>query len=210
MKTVCWLLLVFFGTTQAPCQVLDPPNTPDRVIQQTEGSKLKYFSSVDAGVYKGSRPKSDADYRFLQSLHVKYIVDLQFLPFMSLPEKRKAKKYGITLITGTMNASPISPSEKQVNKVLAMLVNEQYHPVYFHCKLGRDRTAIIAALYKMYFLGMPPQEAKQYLRQAGYGFKYGWLRSGLTRYLKNHPTPPPGLLPNTAATSTTQPSSVQF
>ena len=191
MKTAYWLLFVFLGATQAPCQVLDPSNTPDRVIQQTDGSKLKYFSSVDDGVYKGSRPKSDADYRFLQSLHVKYIVDLQFLPLMSLSEKRKAKKYGITLITGSMNASPISPSEKHVNKILAILVNEQYHPVYFHCKLGRDRTAIIAALYKMYFLGMPPQEAKEYLRQSGYGFKYGWLRSGLTRYLKNHPTPPP-------------------
>ena len=148
---------------------------------------------VDDGVYKGSRPKSDADYRFLQSLHVKYIVNLHVLPFMGRLEKRKAKKYGITMITGRMNASPISPSEKHVNEILAIVRNERYHPVYFHCKLGRDRTIVIAALYKMYFLGMPPQEAEQYLRQSGYGFKYGWLRSGLTRYLKNHPTPPPGL-----------------
>jgi len=195
VKTAYWLLPVFFGTTYASCQVLDRLNPADQVIQQTEGSKLKYFGAVDDGVYKGSRPKSDADFRFLQSLHVKYIVDLQVLPLMSLSEKRKAKKYGITLITGTMNASPIAPSEKNVNKILAILADERYHPVYFHCKLGRDRTAVIAALYKMYFLGMAPQEAKQYLRQAGYGFKYGWLRSGLTRYLKNHPTPPPQFLP---------------
>ena len=181
VRPLLWVLLVCLGAVHAPCQILT----------QTAGSKLKHFSMVDDGVYKGSRPKSDADYRFLQSLHIKYIVNLHVLPFMGIPEKRKAKKYGITVITGRMNASPISPSEKHVNKILATLRDERYHPVYFHCKLGRDRTSIIAALYKMYFLGMPPQEAKQYLRQAGYGFKFGWLRSGLTRYLKNHPTPPP-------------------
>ena len=60
---------------------------------------------------------------------MRYIVDLQVLPLMSLPEKRKAKKYGITVITGTMNASPISPSEKHVTKILAILGNERYHPV---------------------------------------------------------------------------------
>ena len=210
MKPTLWVLLVCFGAVHAPCQALPSIDTPDPALQQTAGSKLKHFGMVDDGVYKGSRPKSDADYRFLQSLHVKYIVNLHVLPFMGRLEKRKAKKYGITMITGRMNASPISPSEKHVNEILAIVRNERYHPVYFHCKLGRDRTIVIAALYKMYFLGMPPQEAKQYLRQAGYGFKYGWLRSGLTRYLKNHPSRPPDLLLNTAAISVPQPSAAQF
>ena len=157
------------------------------------GSTLKHFGSVDTGVYKGSRPKNDADYQFLQSLHVKYIVDLQVLPFLTRPEQRKAKKYGITVIPATMNASPPSPSEKHVDQVLSTLRDGRYHPVYFHCKLGRDRTAVIAALYKMYFRGMSEPEAMQYLHDIGYGFKFGWLRSGLTRYLRNHPTPPASL-----------------
>ena len=33
----------------------------------------------------------------------------------------------------------------------------------------------------------------QYLHDIGYGFKFGWLRSGLTRYLRDHPTPPAAL-----------------
>ena len=65
-------LLLFLGAAHALCQ--DPA---------AAGSTLKYFSSVDDGVYKGSKPKSDADYRFLQSLHVKYIVDLQILPLLT-------------------------------------------------------------------------------------------------------------------------------
>lgn len=166
-------------------------DTPDPAAV---GSKLKYFGLVDDGVYKGSAPTSDADYRLLQSLHVRYIVDLQILPWRSPLEQRKAKLYGITVLPGNMNASPFPPSEKHIAKILAILRDERYHPVYFHCRLGRDRTSVIAALYKMYFLGMPPQEAMQYLRELGYGFKYGWLRSGLTRYVKTHPTPPANLL----------------
>lgn len=189
-------LLVLAGIVQASSQAA---TSDSDFVSQTAaaGSSLKHFGSIDEGVYKGSRPKSDADYRFLQSLHIKYIVDLQVIPLLTRLEQRKAKKYGITVIPGIMNASPFSPSEKHIDKILAILRDERHHPIYFHCKFGRDRTAIIAALYQMYFLGMSPQEADQYLHDSGYAFKFGWLRSGLTRYLKNHPNPPVAL--NSAA-----------
>lgn len=188
-------ILAVFAAANAPCQVNNAVATAEAVGEPAAaGAKLKHFSKLDDGVYKGSRPKGDADYQYLQSLHVKYIVDLQVIPLLTVLEKRKAKKYGITLIPGIMNASPISPSEKHVDKILAILHDDRYHPVYFHCKFGRDRTNIIAALYKMYFLGMPPEDATQYLRDSGYGFKFGWLRSGLTRYVRKHPTAPPQLV----------------
>jgi protein tyrosine/serine phosphatase len=186
-------MVFFLGALSAPSQVVAAADTSVRE-PAAAGSKLKHFARVDVGVYKGSRPKSDADYRFLQSLHVRYIVDLQVFPFMSFLEKHKAKQYGITVFPGIMNASPLSPSEKHIDAILAILRDERYHPVYFHCRFGRDRTNVIAALYKIYFLGMSPQDATQYLHQAGYGFKFGWLRSGLTRYIKKHPTPPPALV----------------
>src|SRR5712671_5316921 len=114
--------LLFLGVTRAPCQISAAVETSHLASLPTAaGSKLKYFEAVDDGVYKGSKPKSDADYRFLQSLHVKYIVDLQFLPLLTRLEQRKARKYGITLIPGIMNASPFSPSEKHVDKILAIL-----------------------------------------------------------------------------------------
>ncbi len=185
--------LLIFGVTLSPGQMPTGTDTPDLSRKQTPaGTTLVHFSRVDAGVYKGSKPKSDADYRFLQSLHIKYIVDLQVIPLAYRLEKRKAKRYGIVLIPGRMNASPVSPSEEHIETILAVLRDKRYHPVYFHCALGRDRTSLIAALYKMYFLGMPPQNALRYLHESGY--KDGWVRGGLKRYLERHPTPPPALL----------------
>src|SRR5260370_34662703 len=63
--------------------------------QTRAGTTLVRFGQVDEGVYKGSKPRTDADFRFLQSRHVKYIVNLQFLPFLDLSERRQAKRYGM-------------------------------------------------------------------------------------------------------------------
>jgi protein-tyrosine phosphatase len=190
MKTlVATLLPVLLWPCPLPSQVADSRHTPDSSRAQTAaGTTLVHFAQVDDGVYKGSRPKSNADFEFLQSLHIKYIVDLQFLPFLHWSERKKAKQYGIVFIPARMNASIISPSQKHVESIMAILRDSRYRPVYFHCALGRDRTSLIATLYKMYFLGMSQPDAWRYLHESGY--KDSWVRSGLTRYLKKHPTPP--------------------
>src|SRR3979411_2492651 len=89
-----------------------------------------------------------------------------------------------------MNASPLSTSEEHITQILSILRDRRYRAAYFHCKFGRDRTAVIAALYQMYFQGMSQEEAVQYLHDSCYAFKFGSLRRGVTRSLQNHPPPP--------------------
>src|ERR1700724_3225072 len=78
------------------------------------GTTISHFAQLDDGVYKGSAPKNDADYRFLQSQNIKYILDLQLFPFLHIREKEKAAKYGIVFLSARINASPLAPSEKHV------------------------------------------------------------------------------------------------
>ena len=151
------------------------------------GTTLIHYGQVDNGVYKGSKPGTDADYRFLQARHIKYILDLELLPSMRDSEQKRAKRYGIVVLHNRINASPVAPSEKHIDAILAVLRDKRYHPIYFHCAYGRDRTSLIAALYKMYFLGMSEQAALRYMDESGY--KNSWVRGGLKRYLKNHPAP---------------------
>ena len=51
---------------------------------------------------------------------------------------------------------------------------------------GRDRTSLVAALYKMYFLGMSQQDALRYMDESGY--KDSWVRGGLKKYIEEHPS----------------------
>jgi protein tyrosine/serine phosphatase len=156
-------------------------------------STLAHFGKVDDGVYKGSRPRTDADFRLLESRHVKYILDLQLIPSLQHSEDRKARRYGMEVIHARINASPVQPSEKHMASIMAILRDRRYRPIYFHCALGRDRTALVAALYKMYFMGMSQREAWRYMLDAGY--KPAWVRDGLKKYLETHPTPPARVAP---------------
>jgi DSP-PTPase phosphatase fused to NAD+ Kinase len=164
-------------------------NAPDiRRIHPAPGTHLVRFQELDEGIYKGSKPKNDADYEFLQSKGIKYIVELRLFPWLNVGEKRKVKKYGMTLLTGTINASPMTPSEKHVNAVLCLLRDKRYHPIYFHCDLGRDRAMLIAGLYEMYYQGKSKEEA--YKEMKYYGFKDDWTLNGLKNYFETHSRQP--------------------
>lgn len=149
-----------------------------------QGVSLCRFAVVDDGVYKGSKPKSDADFRFLQNHHTRYILQLNFLPWLSGAEKRTASKYGIEFLSVLMNASPLSPSEDHVNRVLCILRDKRLHPIYLHCDIGRDRTGLILGLYDVYYKGMSPQQAWENMKE--FGFKDSWTLHGLKSYFERH------------------------
>src|ERR1700686_722869 len=151
------------------------------------GTTIVRFTELDANVYKGSKPKNDADYAFLQSKHVKYILNVRFLPLLSRPEQRKARKYGMRYVSVYINASPLAPSQKHVTRVLELLHDPCYQPIYFHCDIGRDRTSLVATLYRMYFDGLAAQDALQEMKE--YGFRDSWTLVGLKKYLLKHPKP---------------------
>jgi hypothetical protein len=144
------------------------------------GTSLRYFAELDDGVYKGSKPKHEADFQYLQSLHIRYILEINFLPLLSGAERKKARKHSMNLIIVPMNASPLAPSEKHADRILCMLQDKQFQPIYFHCDLGRDRTSLIAALYAMYFKGMSSDDAWRTMND--YGFKDSWTLHGLKAY----------------------------
>lgn len=186
-----WILLqalLLMGAVASRSIAQTPQPIADGHRHPAPETSIVRFAQIDDDVYKGSRPRKDADYRFLQSKHIKYIVDLKFLPIFATLEKRKAKRYGITVVPVLMNASPIPPSEKHVNHALCILGDKRFRPVYFHCDIGRDRTALIAALYEIYFRGASKAEAQHDMKR--FGFKGGWSLHGLTSYFEKHPTAP--------------------
>jgi Tyrosine phosphatase family len=156
------------------------------------GTSIVHFTQVDVAVYRGSTPKTDADFRFLQAKHIRYIVGAKFLPFLTGREVRKARTYGMVFLSVPMNASPVAPSEKHVNHVLLTLRDKRYQPIYFHCDIGRDRSSLIGALYKMYFLGVSQEAAWKEMNCDG--FKNSWTLHGLKAYLEKHSEPSPTLM----------------
>jgi len=168
------------------------------VAQSQTGTSLNHFAEIDKHVYVGSKPHTDKDFEFLQSQHVRYILNARFLPFLSGFEKRKAKRYGMQFLSVPMNASPVPPSRKHVDQILLTMQNAEFQPVYVHCVLGRDRTSLISGLYKIYFLGVSKNDAWAEMRQSG--FKTWWILHGLKAYFDKQASRPPAELKHTAKT----------
>lgn len=187
---LCFFVLLATGCrsvvqTQHPAR----PNNPDIAkLHPAPGTSIVRFEQLDDAIYKGSKPRTEADYEFLQSLHVKTIVELRLFPLIHEGEKHTAKAHGMTLIFGAMNASPIAPSEKHVNQVLCLLRDNRYQPVYVHCDLGRDRAALISGLYFLYYRGATKQQAWEHMKH--FGFNDTWGLRGLKTYFDQHSDPP--------------------
>src|SRR5215469_4377424 len=97
-------------------------NAPDiRRLHPAAGTALIRFQQIDEGVYKGSRPKTDADFEFLRAKGVRYIVNLKFFPWLNNIEKRRATRHGMIMLTGQIGAWTFQPSEKNVNAVLCLM-----------------------------------------------------------------------------------------
>jgi protein-tyrosine phosphatase len=152
------------------------------------GTSLVHFVSIDKNVYAGSKPKSDADFAFLQSTGVRYILEVHFLPFLNGRERRRAKRHGIELVSVPMNASPVPPREKHVNRALRIMQSKEYQPVYLHCVLGRDRTGLLLGLYRMYFNGLTKEKTLKEMKASG--FRDSWFVAGLKRYFDRHTVAP--------------------
>lgn len=170
-------------TTYAVAQN-DASSTDPKRSHPSPGTSIHRFAEIDGDIYKGSKPKTDADYRFLQSRNIKTIIDIKLFPWLYRFEKQKARKYGMTVIPVTINASPIAPSETHVRQILCLLADKRLRPLYFHCDVGRDRTSLIATLYEIHFRGLAPEKAWQEMKH--FGFKDDWTLRGLKSYLQKH------------------------
>ena len=190
IRFLCLLLLLATGCRSVvQHQDTAKPRTPDiSKIHPAPGTSIVRFEQLDDDVYKGSKPKTEADYEFLQSLHVRYIVELRLFPLIHEGEKRTAQAHGMTLLFGTMNASPMEPSKQHVDQVLCLLRDKRYHPIYVHCDLGRDRAALISGLYYLYYRGATKEQAWEHMKH--FGFKDTWGLSGLKNYFMTHSDPP--------------------
>jgi hypothetical protein len=179
----------FLSGLAALCSSVDGPGHE----HPAPGTSIVRFAQLDKGVYKGSTPRNDADFAFLESKHIRYILNLRFLPFLNAKEKRKARQHGITYLSVFMNASPLAPSAKHVNHILRTIDDPCYQPIYFHCDIGRDRTSLVATLYEMYFHNLPESDATRRMKE--YGFKDSWTLRGLKKYLRKYSIRPESLNP---------------
>lgn len=75
---------------------------------------------------------------------------------------------GISEFNVPMSAS--SFTHEDIVKALK-IIREAPKPLVFHCKVGRDRTGVVAAMYRIVFCNWTKEQALDELVNGGFGFK---------------------------------------
>ncbi len=146
------------------------------------------ISTVSPGIFMGPRPRKPADFDGLKQQGIRTILSLEKFPWHNAPERRLAQDHVIVYLDVPILASPLEPSERTVKEALLTLADPSLRPIYIHCLLSEDRTALIVGLYRIYYEGWPAEAAwKEMLRR---GFHDSWQNWGFKTYFWNHTQKP--------------------
>lgn len=122
------------------------------------------FDQLAPGVYVGSAPQTAADYDRLCQLQVRTVVDIRkYRRWARGREQRALEQRGIAYRHIPVGFHPTRGDAP--HQALHLLASPACHPIYLHCTLGRDRTGLIVALYRVHYLGWSPEAAYAAMEQ---------------------------------------------
>ncbi len=142
------------------------------LISSLASAKLNLLQEVDKGLWRGSQPKTEDDFRQLKKMGIKVIVNIQRPDDKSVEaEKALAEKYGIEFSHLPLVATGY-PDDKEMNLIFKEIEDRENYPVYFHCTLGRDRTGLVAALYRVFVQHWTAAKAYKEWTDMGFSSKF--------------------------------------
>ncbi|MFN7956081.1 MAG: alkaline phosphatase family protein [bacterium] len=135
-----------------------------------EADGIDRFARLDDGVYRGASP-SDAGLELLARAHVRTLLCLR----SEVPYREKAEALGFRIVHIPIPLTD-APSADQIVRFLEIATDPASRPVFFHCRVGEDRTGAMAALYRMQVQGWPAESARAEMKR--FGFSAYWRDLG--------------------------------
>lgn len=159
---------------------------------------------VSPNVLRGPAPATPEMFtRLVKNHKVKTIVSLldpsnpKEIGLIEL-EKRMARKLGVKLEFVSMPFG-VHPPRTSIAKFLGTVTDKSKGQIYIHCRLGRDRTGTMVAVYRMAVEGVGPRKALAEMKAFGYNpVRDKWL-SYLGEFVTEFGNALRGRKPNPAA-----------
>lgn len=135
---------------------------------------------IDQTVFRGVQPQTDADYAAIKATGINTILNLRWDKSVA-QSKIDAESRGFKFLNVPINAVK-GPTDAEIAQVWTILNDPSNGKILFHCTLGRDRTGLISALYRVKVQGWKPADA--YKEWTGFGFSNSFLKA-LDGYFKS-------------------------
>ncbi|MEW6103674.1 MAG: protein tyrosine phosphatase family protein [bacterium] len=174
-KSIALFICFFFIS----CKINEPSTEKayeKRFSQRINLAGIDNMAKINQNLYRGAQPTEEG-FAGLKKLGIKTIINLRS---SDSNEEEWCKKQGLRYYH--LKMSPFEAPEPVQVKYFFQIVNEpKNQPVFFHCQLGRDRTGMMAALYRIIYDDWSNSEA---LSEMDY-FGFQIILDELRRYVKD-------------------------
>jgi tyrosine-protein phosphatase SIW14 len=131
-------------------------------------AEIVRFRELDPGrIYRGGQPETLTDYALLQKVGIRTIINMKTTEEEIESEARLAEAFGIRMIS-----RPINPvfglSDEELDEIQSFMMDPRLQPVFIHCRHGKDRTGLMAGVYRVEQQGWTPDAAYSEMRSLGF------------------------------------------
>ena len=158
------------------------PGCASLALPAQHSRDLPAFYQVDEGFYRGGQP-SPAGLEALRQRGIKTVICLRHHSRAMDEERRLVEQLGMRWVNIPMWFW-WRPSKAQVQQFLSIVSDPAQRPVFIHCRQGRNRAGVMAAIYRIARQGWEPRRAYAEARQLGL---VPW--NLLSRYVVLHEAP---------------------
>ena len=138
---------------------------------------LASVGRIAPGIFRGAQPKPEG-YATLKAMGVRTVINLRTIH----GEREAVEAAGMRYVEIPMNVlKNIEPAA--VRKALSVMTDPASQPVFVHCSRGKDRTGIVAAVYRMEVDGWSEAEAEAEME--AFGFHEVWVQ--LKKFVRQFP-----------------------
>ncbi len=121
-------------------------------------------------IYRGGQPSSIQDYQKLKSLGVKTVINLRWDTTVE-QSMTAAREHRFQFLNFPIKATDY-PDANQIHEIFEILDDSRNYPIFIHCQHGKDRTGLIAALYRVHRQNWKPVDARKEWIQMGFAVHF--------------------------------------
>ena len=170
------LVLLLVSCSGFPVTKTAPSTPPPSIVERIKVDGIDLFARIDTDVYRGSTP-TGSGLRALAREHVKTLVCLR----SDVPYRKTAEDLGLRIVH--IPLSPFNPpGREEIIRFLEVVTDPSAQPVFFHCWYGKDRTGVMAALYRMQVQGWSADMAFAEMKEFGFSQKSVDLKNFVRSY----------------------------
>jgi protein tyrosine/serine phosphatase len=130
---------------------------------------------VAPGIYRGAQPEGKG-YQTLKNMGIRTVIDLRHKS-----EKQAVEATGMKSLQFPM-AQTVDVDPETIRRVLAAMTDPANQPVFIHCAVGKDRTGVVAAVYRMEVEGWDERDAEEEMKAYGFHEFLGQFKDFVRNY----------------------------